>query len=242
MVDKKYRMKKISVLLILAALSVCARGQDTLVQQPEKSQKVSALSKHLLFKDRILVDIFSSYWFGLSQGVKQKPVNMGCHAAIMFDLPVKKNKPFSFGLGVGVTNLNLHSNAVWENNDGTTQALPCPRPDSVFKSNISFTYVNIPVEFRFFHSSGFKLAVGVRVGLMADIHSKYFGEDWHEGSNKKVQIKDYNIPGRFKTPVEFTFRTGWKFVGVNVSYMITKMFDKGPKINPISFGISLSIY
>jgi hypothetical protein len=100
------------------------------------------------------------------------------------------------------------------------------------------------LEFRYrHHASGFKISAGVRVGLMADIHSKYFGAAL-DGSDDKDLIKDYSIPNRTKVPVEFTFKTGWKFVSVNVSYMITKMFvdGKGPQIHPISFGITLCPY
>ena len=77
----------------------------------------------------------------------------------------------------------------------------------------------------------------------SDIHSKYFGAAL-DGSQDKDLIKDYKIPNRSKFPVEFTFKTGWKFVSVNVSYMVTKFFEdqKGPRINPISFGITLCPY
>ncbi|MDR1792147.1 MAG: hypothetical protein LBR36_01685 [Bacteroidales bacterium] len=244
-------MKKpfvIGLICIITAGGLWA--QDTLKSVPTPKKQATP-AKHLLFKDRVFVDIFSSYWLGVDKDITQKVVNMGCNAAIMFDIPVKKGKPFSFGLGVGVTNQNLHSDALWkiDNADGgKTIAQECPVADSAFKSNLSFTYVHIPLEFRFFHKSGFKMSVGVRVGLMADIHSKYFGPYIHEdgtvSTDEKQQIKDYNIPNRTKIPIEVTFRTGWKFVSLNASYMITPMFKKGdgPQVHPISFGITINIY
>jgi len=111
------------------------------------------------------------------------------------------------------------------------------------KNKITFTNINIPIEFRYRHSSGFKISAGARVGLMADIHSKYYGPALDRSDDKDL-LKNYNIPNRTKIPVEFTFKTGWKFVSLNFSYMITKMFaaQEGPQINTMSFGITVCPY
>ena len=128
----------------------------------------------------------------------------------------------------------------------TTSMTPIPEfiADSNIRVNkLSYTNMHIPIEFRYRHKCGFKIAVGVRVGLTVDLHSKYFGPALN-GSEDKDLIKDYKIVNRTKVPVEVTFRTGWKFVGVSVSYMVTKLFEaeKGPQICPLSVGISLSPY
>jgi len=234
-------MKKTSLLILVLCLicTVTVLGQETETKK-EKKQSFAPV----LFKDRVVLDFFSSTWFGLESGIKQKPVNFGFNGAIMFDLPVKKNSPISFGLGLGVTNHNLYSNAIWGIGENyTTTTTPVPEGISYRKNKITFTNINIPIEFRYRHSSGFKISAGVRVGLLADAHTKYFG-DALDGSDDKDLLKDYKIPNKSKYPVEFTFKTGWKFVSVNVSYMITKFFEegKGPRIYPVSFGITLCPY
>ncbi len=238
-------MKKISVLILCLFCASLVFGQEKDAKSDaKKEKKQKQFTGPVLFKDRIVLDFFSSTWMGLPSEIKQKAVNFGFNGAIMFDLPVKKNSPFSFGLGLGVTNHNLYSNAIWGTGENyTTTMTPVPDGIKYRKNKITFTNINIPLEFRYRHSSGFKISAGVRVGLMADIHSKYFGATL-DGSDDKDLIKDYKIPNRTKVPVEFTFRTGWKFVSVNFSYMITKMFaaDKGPQINTISFGITLCPY
>jgi hypothetical protein len=238
-------MKKTGLLMLCLFCVAMAFGQENDTENKEKKEKRQRqLTAPILFKDRIVMDFFSSIWLNVDSEIKQKAVNFGFNGAIIFDLPVKKNSPFSFGLGLGVSNHNMYSNAIWVTGDDyNTIMTPVPEGIKYRKNKITFTNVNIPLEFRYRHHSGFKISAGVRVGLMADIHSKYFGAAL-DGSDDKDLIKNYNIPNRTKIPVEFTFKTGWKFVSVNVSYMITKMFavDKGPQIHPVSFGITLCPY
>ena len=236
-------MKRISLVMLCFFCTIIVFGQEKGSTKEEKKEKKQSFAP-VLFKDRIVLDFFSSIWSGLDAEIKQKPVNFGFNGAFMFDLPVKKNSPVSFGLGLGVTNHNLYSNALWGIGEGyTTITTPVADGIKYRKNKITFTNINIPFEFRYRHSCGFKISAGVRVGLMADIHSKYFGAAL-DGSDDKDMFKDYRIPNRTKIPVEFTFKTGWKFVSVNFSYMITKMFavEKGPQIQTISFGVTLCPY
>jgi hypothetical protein len=192
------------------------------------------------------LDFYTSFWQGLPSGIKAKPVQFGFNGAFIFDLPVKKNAPFSFGLGIGVTNYNLYSNGLWDiSRDGEYTTVLTPHAENLKyrKNKITFTNLNIPLEFRYRHKSGFKIMAGVRIGATVDVHSKYYGDAIISQLNKDL-YKNYHIPNRTKYPVEVTFRTGWKFVSVYGSYMITKMFeaDKGPQIHPFSVGISLCPY
>ncbi|MDR0602821.1 MAG: PorT family protein [Bacteroidales bacterium] len=238
-------MKKTGLLMLCFFCVAMSFGQEKNEKKEAKKEKQQwQLTTPILFKDRIVLDFFSSIWMGVNSEIKQKAINFGFNGAIMFDLPVKKNNPFSFGLGLGVSNHNMYSNAIWGIGDEyTTIMTPVPESIKYRRNKITFTNINIPLEFRYrHHASGFKISAGVRVGLMADIHSKYFGAAL-DGSDDKDLFKNYSIPNRTKIPVEFTFKTGWKFVSVNVSYMITKMFtDEGPQIHPISFGITLCPY
>lgn len=239
-------MKKVSLfvtLCILGSSFVCGQQQDTV-------QTRAKLPAPVLFKDRIVLDFYTSIWQGLPADIKAKPIHFGFNGAFIFDLSVKRNSPFSFGLGVGVANFNLYSNGLWDiSRDGAYNTIIEPLPEKTYTSNkITFTNVNIPIEFRYRHPCGFKISVGARIGLTADVHSKYFGDpiisQRGKGLLNKDLFKNYHIPNRTQIPVELTFRTGWKFVSVYGSYMITKMFEagKGPQINPISLGISLCPY
>lgn len=265
-------MKKIFLCIMVFAISLAVAAQDTPTTtvdtanatanntetkaKKEKKEKTIAgemvekvTSKPVLFKDRIVLDFMTSYWFGMKgyEDISANNFNFSFNGAIIFDIPVKHNSPFSFGIGLGVSNYNMYSNAIFGIGKGYTTSMT-PIPEFIADSNIrvnklSYTNMHIPIEFRYRHKCGFKIAVGVRVGLTVDLHSKYFGPALN-GSEDKDLIKDYKIVNRTKVPVEVTFRTGWKFVGVSVSYMVTKLFEaeKGPQICPLSVGISLSPY
>ena len=237
-------MKQIAILafalLLTGGSTLCA--QDTI--QTEKT------SKKLIIKNRLFTDFFYSYWLGLPEGVKQQGFNRGFNASFLFDLPLRKESPFSFGLGVGVCSHNLYSNAYSIINDNYDVVMvPLPETTKYSVNKLSFTYLHIPLEFRYFHPTAeWKITCGVRVGLMADIHSKYVGANcevlqYDGNSNRDVHIKNNKIPNRTKVPVELTFHTGWKYFDLNASYMLTKMFEEGnPQVHPFSVGLTIAIY
>ena len=238
-------MKKsiIFTLLIASMLPTWAQNKDII--PAEAKEKFNF--EDLIIKDRLFVDVFSSIWINFNNNqYKQRGINQGVNAAFMFDLPVRKNSPFSFGIGVGVTSHNLFSNAhVYIGPDYVTMMKPITDAIEYDNNKISFTNINIPLEFRYFHSSGFKISAGVRVGLMADVHTKYYGRNI-DGADISEKYKNKKIPNYTKVPVEFTFRTGWKYFAVNASYMVTKLFvvDKAPQLQmyPFNVGISIALY
>ena len=232
-------MKKVGLLITLCVLS----SSLAFGQQRDSVAAVKKMSP-VLFKDRIVLDFFTSFWQGVPEGIEKKNIQFGFNGSFIFDIPVKKNAPFSFGLGIGVTNFNFYSNGKWSIvGDYETGVTPLPDWLEYRKNKITFTNLNIPVELRYRHRSGFKIGAGVRIGTTVDVHTKYFGRAI-DGRDDKDLVKNYNIPNRTKIPVEITFRTGWKFVSVYGSYMITPMFEagKGPQMSPISVGISICPY
>lgn len=254
-----YPMRKIFLILIITCLGATTFGQQADSTQARKAKKekkniqiseaVASNFKPVLFKDRIVLDFLSSYWFfkkddaTVAEDVKSHNFNFSFNGSVIFDIPVKRNSPCSFGIGLGVSNYNMYSNGIFGIGKGYIATLTPVTAEKYRKNKMSYTNINIPIEFRYRHQCGFKLAVGVRVGLTVDLHSKYFGPAL-DGSAGKDLIKDYQLVNRTKVPVEVTFRTGWKFVGVTASYMVNKLFEaeKGPQICPFSVGISLCPY
>ncbi|MBO4281969.1 MAG: outer membrane beta-barrel protein [Bacteroidales bacterium] len=237
-------MKKLLIIgfALLVWGSHTALAQDSLHLRKE--------SKNLVIKNRLFVDFFYTHWFGLPEGVQQHGFNRGANAAFIYDMPVQKNSPFSFGLGVGVCSHNLYSNA-YSHIDGNYDVVMEPLPENTDYSvnKLSYTYLHIPLEFRYINPNNeFKIAVGVRVGVVADIHSKYVGKNnallqYENGLYRDVRLKSDKFPNKTKIPVEATFHTGWKYFDFNASYMLTKCFlDGSPQIYPLSFGLTVALY
>jgi len=204
-----------------------------------------------IFRDRLIVDVYHSFWMNLPGKVTPK-FNPGFNVAVLWDFKATKKSPISFGLGVGCTfhtqfsNAQLRHNQEKDPNKSLTKyyILPFTTPkDSVKLNRITYINCNIPLEFRYRHKNGFKFTVGVRLGLVAEISQRYKGKNI-EGNGIEENYKYFLTTDRQKVNFDAYIRCGWKFVGVYYSYQVNKLFNegKGPAVNPMSVGISLSLF
>ena len=196
-------------------------------------------------KDRIILSAHNSFWQNLDAGVKQRAISPGFNTAIMVDLPTSEDSPISFGLGLGFTSFNLHSNAVTglKMPERTTQMTIIPDGINYNVNKIRFSYINIPFELRLRTKSDFRFSIGLRSGLMIDAFSKYYGNDI-SGIDNPMKIIDKKISNTDKYLFEATSRIGWKWIAISGSYSLNSIYqkDKGPAIAPINVGLSFSLY
>ena len=153
-------------LCLFTVLTVFSQEQkDAAFQQKLKKEAVE------VFRDRLIVDVFHSFWFHVPQGVTHK-FNPGFNVAVLWDFKATKKGPISFGLGIGCTYHTQFSNAQLRLDSLTKYFL---LPDVIKPKLNRMTYINcnIPLEFRYRHKNGFKLTVGVRLGLVAEISQRY---------------------------------------------------------------------
>lgn len=239
-------MRKLFVPILIGCL-LC--GSSLKAQDSIPASKTEEKAP-LVIKNRLFADFFYSYWLGLPDGIRQEGFNRGVNAAFIYDIPIRKNSPLSFGLGVGVCSHNLYSNAftsIGKDYKVVMEAFPEGTEYTINK--LSLTYLHIPLEFRYFNqNNNFKVSLGVRVGVMADAHTKYVGKNtdllqYQIGIDRDVRLKSDKLPNKSKVPVEITFHTGWKYFDFNASYMLTKFFEEGnPQIHPFSLGVSIALY
>ena len=237
-------------LISILACSACLCCNPVAAQQPVSSIENQQDEKNIIIKNRLFVDFFTTFWLDLPEGVSQKGFNRGVNAALLYDIPLKKESPFSFGLGVGVCSHNLYSNAyTYLNSQYKVVMEEIPSGTDYKVNKLSFTYFHIPLEFRYIHpKSEFKIGAGIRVGIISDIHTKYVGENtallqYQTGSDRDVRLKSDKFANKNKMPVELTFHTGWKYFDVNFSYMLTKFFEEGnPQMHPLSVGVTVALW
>jgi len=202
-----------------------------------------------VFRDRLIVDVFHSFWFHVPENVNNKKFNPGFNIAVLWDFKTSKKSPISFGLGAGCTYHTQFSNAQLKYNNSTdlTKYYVLPEvvshKDSMKLNRMTYISCNIPLEFRYRHKSGFKFTVGVRLGLVAEISQRYKGKNL-EGNNIDENFKYFLTHNRQKVNFDVYMRCGWKFVAVYYSYQVNRLFNegKGPAVNPMSVGISLSLF
>jgi len=202
-----------------------------------------------VFKDRLIVDVYHSFWMNVPTPVTQK-FNPGFNVAVLWDFKATKKSPISFGLGVGCTFHTQFSNAQLRESpsSGITKYFLLPQQisgkDSLMKLNrITYINCNIPLEFRYRNPNGFKFTVGARLGLIVELAQRYKGKNT-EDANTLQNYKNYIKTNRQNINFDVYMRCGWKFVAVYYSYQVNKLFNegKGPAVNPMSVGISLSLF
>jgi hypothetical protein len=226
-------MKRI-ILLILAAIAF--------------SSAVSAqkqVDEPFLKKFSTGVDIINDFVMDAPDGIDFRAINQGASVYGLYTFPIKESN-FAFSLGAGFGMHNFFSNGLLQDSTNTSyfvslDTLKAMNGEEIdYKKNkISLTYLDFPFEIRYKSEKGFRFAVGAKVGLKLNAHTKYKGDDLTDAS--KIKIKESDLPNFETWRFGPTLQIGYKWVNITGFYSITKVFksNAGPGIYPLSIGISL---
>ncbi len=236
-----YMMKKLLVLAIAALISTNISAQtDTLKDKKKEEEKVEVV------RDRLVFDIFHTFWIGEPAHGEFNKFNPGFNVSAMWDFKVPQSKFVSFGLGVGFTFHTQYSNCILMYNKSADISKYYIIPSAVdFKrSKVAYMNCNIPIEIRFRHKCGFKFDLGAHIGIVAGLSQNYKGNNYNGEEGEYLNRKDRNFYNKEKFSAEVFVRTGWKSFGIYYSYQITKVFkdNKGPLMHPMTLGISISLF
>ncbi|MCQ2284765.1 MAG: PorT family protein [Bacteroidales bacterium] len=237
-------VKKFFALFLLALLftqSVMAQTEATPYTSSVPTDKET---KPMVFRDRLIMDIYHTFWMGMPTQVNHMKFDPGLNVSALWDFKIKQ-KPLAFGVGIGVTYYTQYSNALLRYDDKTELMRYFILPENVDYKLLKMNYLscNIPLEFRYRNNNGFKFTVGARVGLIAEISQKYKGDDPQNPSDT-LCVKNLRIENKMKYNVDVYARIGWKFVDAYYCFQLTPLFEagKGPKIYPMSVGLSFSLF
>ena len=168
----------------------------------------------------------------------------------------KTNFSVLFGLSVGCEKYRFINHvtiikSLDENNKYTNQLVNL---DTVYaerrikKSLLAVNYIEIPLELRFrsnhrYPKNAFNISVGGKIGFLIDSHTKY--KYYQDGENKIQKQKESFDINRIR--YELTGRIGYGNFNLFYYYSLNSLFetDKAPlraEINPMTFGISLSLF
>jgi hypothetical protein len=234
-------MKKI--LLFIWIVGFCFVG----FSQTEQAEMSTMSPKNTIepIKDRLLIDVFHSFWLGVPKGVNVNTIHPGFNISALWDFKQKKEGLFSFGLGLGTTFYTQYSNAqLSQDADQIMRYHIYQINDSVYKKNkLNCLNFNVPLEFRIRHQSGFKFTLGVRIGLIAELSRRYKGNN-PNGDGTQINIKSFEIYNKQKYHFDVYMRTGWKYVSVYYCWQLTSFFvqGEGPKITPMSLGFTWNLF
>lgn len=224
-------MKKIIILLLLFFT-----GYQVFSQTVDESTRK---------KFSAILTVFNDFYVDMPDSVDAKFFNPGVDFSGLYDYRIgKSNFSFAFGMGIGSHNLKSNAFVVEDtNNISSFRPISTLHPGTSFKKNkLSYTYFDIPVEFRLRTKTDIRASVGFKFGFLIDSHSKYRGDDYQDaniGNSLFVKYKD--IPNIESFRYGVTARFGWKFINLTGFYSLTNLFtkSKGTETYPVSIGISL---
>lgn len=196
--------------------------------------------------------VINDFYVNMPEEVDDKFLNPGINFSGLYDYRLGKSN-FSFALGIGLGSHNLKSDALIvedSNNVSEFHTIESLYPGTNYKKNkISYTYFDIPLEFRLRTKSDIRASVGFKFGFLIDSHTKYrgdnylsdLGDDLHFNSGDNLHFKVKDVPNIEKLRYGITARFGWKFINLTGFYSLTTLFtkNKGDETYPISVGISL---
>jgi len=230
-------MKKV-LLIILLFTTVIASAQDS---------KLGIL-KRLTTR----VDLFTDIWQIKNDSIKPGAVNPGISFYVMLDNPMGEGKtPWSWAIGAGLTSENLYNNVLIgykTNTSGVYETyfyrVPKKTPTGIAitykKDKMVYSFLDLPFEFRYRSENGFKVAAGLKYGLLLGFHTKYKGDD-PAGKIGNGKIKTATTTNLQSSRYGVTFAVGYKSLMFNAYYQLSKTYkdNLGPDMYPISLGISL---
>lgn len=225
------------LLLIIGCVFIATQ----LMAQPEEEEIPGG-------KDRLVMEINWNGWLDAPDSIKTKWFSRGINFYVMFDMPLG-NSRFSVAPGAGLGIDNVYHEGMFVATDTMgTQFLPIPDSINFKKNKLNTVYLDIPLELRFRtkpneKNKSFKIAVGVKGGLLLANKVKYVGEGTTFGlPQQEVKYKQFKVPNIDNLRYGLTFRVGYGPINAQVFYGLSTLFETGlgPQMAPLNIGVSFN--
>lgn len=222
-------MKKI-VLLFSAIAFVSLASAQTNSSLPNKSLVDRA-------GDHFMIQLSSDHWTNEPDSISghQKGFSRGLNIYLMFDKPFKTNPKWSvaFGVGVGSSNIFFKQMNVGITNPGTNLRFDTSGNTFFKKYKLATSFLEAPVELRYTahpekESKSLKFALGAKIGIMLDAHTKGKNETDKNGTviNAFTQKESKTIYFN-TTRLMATGRVGYGNFSLFGAYQLTSMLKDG---------------
>lgn len=240
-------MKRIACILF-AFISVSTASAQLKTKKDWSKVKIEKAGDH------ILIQLSSDHWSGAPDSInnRMKGLSRGLNFYVMMNKPFKTDPRWSVAGGVGVSTSSMFftkTNIGLTNINANTLAFTDVSNSNHFKKyKLATTFVEIPIELRYTfdplnEDKSWKIAVGVKVGTMLNVHTK--GKTLQ--SSTGTVINNYTEKESSKqffntTRLAATARVGMGHWSVFGAYSITSLLKDaaGASIKPIQIGITLS--
>ncbi len=231
-------------LLMLLVTSVSAQNNPT----PKKKTTVDLSGRA---NDHLMLQLGSYSWAGRPDTIHTKGFSKSINVYFLFDFPFKTNPHFSVAVGPGIGTDMMYFNKTYvgiKDNTATIQFTNQSDTTHFKKTKLGMAWIEAPIELRYafdpaHNEKSFKLALGVKVGALLNAHTrnKDFvnsnGAVIYQYIQKEASKKFFN-----GNRIVLSARAGWGHFSIFYNYQASSLFkeNRGPNINPQSFGLTLS--
>jgi hypothetical protein len=242
-------MKKIISLVFALGIVFAATAQTS--TDPKKTNLVDRASDHFM------IQLSTDHWANVPDSIRgnQKGFSRGISVYFMIDKPFKTNPKYSVAFGLGIANSNIFFQDMQVLVEQNSPTLQFPAVDAgnlsanhFKKYKLATTYLEVPVELRYTahperQNKSFKMALGIKPGLVLDVHTK--AKDLLSGNGsviddyiQKESSTDFFSGARLVT----TARVGYGVFSIFGNYQVTSLLKPGagPNIQFFQVGIGIS--
>lgn len=235
---------------LLLGLSFLAAG---VLAQSDSVLKKNIINTKTLPRsnDHFMLQLGYLTWSGKPDTINTTGLPRTFNAYFLFDFPFKTSPQFSAAIGAGIGTDHMFFD---KTDIGIADANPAitftnaANTNSFKKYKLATAYLEAPIELRFSSRPdndrrSVKAALGAKVGTMLSAVVK--GKNLENSTGETVndyKMKEYSKKFFNTTRLSLTGRIGFGHYSLFGSYQVTTLFKEGqgPKINPASFGITLS--
>lgn len=232
-------MKKIKILFIITVAIFYTGFLSAQVLSESAKRKVTVGVD--IFTD---IPLYTLDPLNMPADFSYRTINQGVNVFAMYNFQIGESLS-SFSVGLAIRNHNWYSrNSIVEDIKADTIKYITIEED--FKrTKINLTYLDLPVEFKYRTAGGFKVGIGLKVGYKIGSKQKYVGNRPRPDitdPNVEINIKHKKVLQTQDWVFGGTLRIGYKFISVFAYYQFNSAFEKGkgPQINPLSLGITIT--
>ena len=233
-----------TALVFLTGLTVFAQA-DTVVPRKAPSVTLPRSNDHFMFQ------IGYANWQGKPDSINTTGLPRSINIYFLFDYPFKTNPHLSTAIGAGIASDNIYFKDTYvglKENTATLRFQNVSDTSHFKKYKLSTAYLEAPIELRYRSnpdndSKSFKVAVGAKVGLLLNAHTKGKTlEDKNDNTITAYTLKE-NSKRYFNTNrISLTGRVGYGHFTLFTSYQMTPLFKEGvaATIRPMTIGLNIS--
>ena len=202
-------------------------------------------------KDHFLIQLGAATWQNKPDSIRTGGFSRTFNMYLMLDFPFRTNPKFSIALGPGIATDHIFLDEQRAEIAGTATSIRFRNQadtNNFKKFKVATAFLEVPVELRFtanpeFSSKSFKMAVGAKVGTMLGAWTKGKTLQNSAGNTVNDYIEKQKTKRYFNTTrLSLMGRVGYGHFTLFTTYALTPVFKEGqgPKMNTLSFGLTLS--